>query len=644
MIKLLLFFIFGFLCVSVFPQFDKYSSLSKEAVALYERAERAYRADNLYSAKVDASNAIKADSSFVEAYMLLGELLGKDGKYDETLKLYLKATQVNGEAFPISFILLGSVQFYLEKYEEAKASYEKFLTIKDIKDESKDIAEFEIKRCRFRIDALKNPVPFVPKNLGGNVNSEFDEYLPAITADEQTLVITVRLPRENEQANSKNKYQEDFYECHASGEAWNMRETIGDEINTPNNEGAQSISADGQALFFTACEKSGGYGGCDIYISRKNDGAWGRPVNLGPPVNTLNWESQPSISSDGRTLYFASNKPGGLGDLDIWKSELDNEGKWSVPVNLGPGVNTSASEMSPFIHPDNNTLYFASDGWIGMGGLDLYMSRVDSAEEWKTPKNLGYPINTRQDETSLIVNARGNKAFFSSRREDTFGGMDLYEFELYPEIRPIPVTYVKGKVFDAVSNHGLDAKFELIDLETTEMIMEATSNKSTGEFLVSLPVNRNYALSVSKKGYLFFSENFSLKNNNGHDTPFQIDIPLQLIKVGDKVVLKNIFFETGSFVLKDESKVELNKIISFMKENNTVKIEISGHTDNSGTKLINKKLSENRAKSVFGYLSNQGIPVERLKYAGYADAQPVAKNNSPEGKAKNRRTELKIIE
>ncbi|MBI5218981.1 MAG: PD40 domain-containing protein [Bacteroidia bacterium] len=627
-----------------FAQQTNYTSKIKEAVNLYERAERAYSADNLYAAKIDITNAIKIDTTFMEAYMLLGELLGRDGKYEETLSLYLKAIKINGDAYPLSYVLLGSVQFYLQKYEDAKASYTKYLTFQYIKPGSKEVAEFEIKRCDFRINTIKNPVPFIPKNLGPNVNSAYDEYLPALTADEQTLVITVRLPRENVSPNSKNKFNEDFFVCRKTDGKWQIRETIGDEINTPNNEGAQSVSADGQTLYYTACEKSGGYGGCDIFYSKRVGDTWSKPINIGSPINTESWESQPSISSDGKTLYFASDRPGGYGELDIWKSSLDVTGKWTNPINIGPQINTSATEMSPFIHPDNTTLYFASDGWIGMGGLDLFMSQTDEKGAWTEPMNLGYPINSSQEETSLIVNATGDKAYFSSKRDDTYGGMDLYEFELYKEARPIPVTYVKGKVFDAATKAGIEAKFELIDLETTDIEMEAVSNSGTGEFLVSLPTNRNYALNVSKKGYLFYSENFSLKNRANSSKPYQIDIPLQAIKVGDKIILNNIFFETNSYVLKNESKVELNKIIGFMKENNTVKIELSGHTDNTGSKDLNKKLSENRAKAVYDYLVNNSISSGRLRFKGYADMQPVAQNTTTEGKAKNRRTELKIIE
>ena len=640
-----IFIFFCFFLVFSFVSMAQYTTSDKEAIKLYERAERALKAESYYAVKVDAQNAIKLDSMFVEAYMILGQVFAQERNFDEALRIYERATRLNGDAYPKSYLLLGSIQYFVGKLEDAAKSYMYYLSFENEKKETREIAEYELQKCEFRINAKKNPVPFVPKNLGPDINSEFDEYLPALTADEQTLVITVRLPRENVPPNSKNKFNEDFFISQKIDGVWQKRQPIGNEINTPNNEGAQSISADGQLLFFTACEKSGGYGGCDIYCSRKIGDKWGKPVNLGQPVNTDYWESQPSISSDGKTLYFASDRFGGYGELDIWKTTLDSNGKWTKPVNLGKSINTSASEMSPFIHPDNTTLYFASDGWIGMGGLDLFMSRCDEKDEWSEPKNLGYPINTSGEETSLIVNAIGNKAYFSSRRDDTFGGMDLYEFELYQEVRPIPVTYVKGKVFDATTKNSLEAKFELVDIETAELIVEATSNSGNGEFLVSIPVNRNYALSVSKKGYLFYSENFSLKDVKDASEPFKIDIPLSSIKIGQKIVLKNIFFETNSFVLKTESKVELNKLVNFMTENSNIKIEISGHTDNVGRKDLNMKLSEKRAKAVYDYLlQSKAISEFRLKFKGYADTQPIESNATPEGKAKNRRTEIKIIE
>ena len=320
--------------------------------------------------------------------------------------------------------------------------------------------------------------------------------------------------------------------------------------------------------------------------------------------------------------------------------------------------------MSPFIHTDNKTLYFASDGLIGMGGCDLFVSRKillypsdrlpapnPSGErsdglqnsEWQTPVNLGYPINTYKDEIGLIVNARGNLAMFSSDRLSK-QGKDIYEFDLYEQARPVKVNYVKGKVFDADTKKRLKAKFELIDLETAKIVVESHSNSINGEYLVCLPIDKNYALNVSKKGYLFYSENFSLKNLADPSKPYFIDVALQPIKVGEKVVLKNIFFETDSYELKLESKAELEKLIYYMKENPGIKVEISGHTDNVGSKEHNKKLSHNRAKSVFEYLT-QDFPslTERLTYKGYDYSEPIATNDTEEGRAKNRRTEFKII-
>jgi outer membrane protein OmpA-like peptidoglycan-associated protein len=395
-------------------------------------------------------------------------------------------------------------------------------------------------------------------------------------------------------------------------------------------------------MFFTACQKADSYGGCDIYFAKKTGNRWSEAINIGEPVNSRYWESQPSISSDGRTLYFVSNRPGGKGGMDIWKSYINDHGRFSKPENLGDSINTRGTESGPFIHPDNQTLYFASDAWLGMGGLDLYVSRKGVTNQWKRPDNLGYPINTHKDEEFLIVNAKGNLAYFSSNREGS-RGKDIYNFELYDEAQPFQVTYVKGKVFDAVTNEKLKAKFELIDLETSKLVMEAFSHNKTGEFLVCLPVNKNYALNVSKTGYLFYSENFSLKNPENPSETFLMDIPLQPIREGAIVVLKNIFYETDKYDLKPESKAELSKLISFLNKNPKVNIEISGHTDNIGEDDYNIKLSRNRALSVYNYLTENEISNTRLSYEGYGENSPVASNETEKGRAQNRRTEFKIV-
>ncbi len=370
-----------------------------------------------------------------------------------------------------------------------------------------------------------------------------------------------------------------------------------------------------------------------------------RPVNVGSPVNTGNWETQPSFSSDGKTLYFIrgyiSNE--GIKDQDIYVSEIGADGKFGEPVKLGPNVNTSGREESVFIHPDNMTLYFSSDGHVGMGGLDIFMSKRQSDGNWGPAVNLGYPINTWKDENSLLADPSGAIAYFASNRKGGFGGLDIYQFELPQEFRPEPITYVKGKVFDMKTNKGLDATFELIDLETQKLVLKSYSAKD-GNFLVTLTANKNYLLNVSKNGYLYYSDNFSLKDVKAdYNTPFKLDVPLQPLDTGYVVELKNVFFDVDKFDLKPQSKAELDKLVAFLKNNPKLKIEIGGHTDNTGDKKKNQLLSQNRAKSVYDYLiTTGGIDKTRLSYAGYGDTKPKVPNDSPEHKQMNRRTEFKV--
>jgi outer membrane protein OmpA-like peptidoglycan-associated protein len=418
-------------------------------------------------------------------------------------------------------------------------------------------------------------------------------------------------------------------------------------INTPYNEGAQSISADGKLLFFTACTQSDGYGSCDIYFSKNNAGAWTKPKNAGEPVNTAAWESQPSISANGEFLYFVSNREGGNGSMDIWRCRLNGfyasgEPRWSKPQNLGEMINTSGNETSPFIHADGKTLYFASDKLMGLGGYDIFYSRLTNDTVWKTPVNMGYPINTHKDEQGLIVDASGIRAYYSSDRPGS-KGLDIYQFDLYEKARPTPVSYVQGKVFDKTCGFPLCAQIELIDLDKNKLIAKKESCWEKGEFLMCLPLGNEYAFNVSRSGYLFHSENFALKQARNADDPFQLDIPLNAIEVGNATVLRNIFFETAKYELLPNSKVELGKLIDFMAKNPQVKIEIGGHTDDVGSKELNEELSQNRAQSVYNYLVENGVGASRLSYQGYGFSVPLAGNDTAEGRAQNRRTEFKVV-
>jgi outer membrane protein OmpA-like peptidoglycan-associated protein len=329
--------------------------------------------------------------------------------------------------------------------------------------------------------------------------------------------------------------------------------------------------------------------------------------------------------------------------MDIWRVEMSGERAISKPQHLEGGVNTKNDDCSPFIHPDGKTLYFASNGHLGMGDYDLFVSRLMSDGKWSEAKNIGYPINTNMEERSLIVNIRGSLAMYASEREEGFGGLDIYEFELPKDVQPNVVTYVKGRVYDVETNNSLAALCKLYELESGENIATQASDEVDGKYLVCLPKGFDYAFNVEKEGYLFYSENFSLKDIEADDDTYILDIPLQPIKEGQSVVLKNIFFDFNQYSLKNESFVELKHLVQFMQRNPKISVEIGGHTDNVGKEVYNQKLSTDRAKSVYDYLINQGILKDRLSFKGYGYNVPIADNSTEEGRAKNRRTEFKIV-
>ncbi|HEX7585399.1 MAG TPA: OmpA family protein, partial [Prolixibacteraceae bacterium] len=483
-------------------------------------------------------------------------------------------------------------------------------------------------------------------NLGPNINSEDDEYWPSITVDGKTLIFTRLVGSKAATSQQRSLAQEDFYTSQLVNNVWQPCEPLS-SINTIYNEGAQTISTDGKLLFFTACTRSDGRGSCDIYFSRNKAGKWSVPQNAGEPVNSPAWESQPSISANGETLYFVSNRKGGKGGMDIWKCNLKGFSQWGMPiwgnpVNMGDSINTPGNEMSPFIHSDGKTLYFASDYWPGLGGYDIFYSRQKNDSVWTQPQNIGYPINSYKDEQGLVVDASGKNAYYSSDRPGS-KGMDIYSFELYKVARPSPVTYIKGKVVYEDTGAPICAKVELIDLENSKSVIKGESCWEKGEFLMCLPLGKEYAFNISKEGYLFYSDNFQLKEKKDIIDPYILEIKMKKIKLGGTVILRNIFFETGKYDLLPESKVELQKLTDFLNLNKTLIIEIEGHTDNVGSEEMNQKLSESRAQEVYTYLVNNGIEEQRMKYSGYGLSRPISSNETDEGRALNRRTEFKII-
>lgn len=622
------------------------STKSRKAKKYYEEASSYLMYGQYYEANESLQKAIHADANFFEAYLVLGDLNTDLDHKKTAIEYYKKAIAIKPDYYPHVYLFTAELLIQTGDYQKAKNYYTHFLSFPDIDDISKDKAERSKLNCNFSLAALQDPVNFTPINLGENINSPYSEYFPTMTVDGKHILFTRRLGEEG------HHQQEDFYvSIKGKNKTWVAAQNMGSSINTPFNEGAATISADGKIIIFTACEINGnygsgrnGYGSCDLFFTRYVGNSWTKAVNLGPPVNTGNWESQPSLSSDGETLYFVRGvRHNNQRESDIYVTTLDKEGYWTTPQKLPATINTKQAEESVLIHPDNRTLYFSSRGKIGMGGSDIFMSKKDSNNQWGEAVNLGYPINTYKDENSLLVAPDGEIGYFASDREGGLGGLDIYVFKMPEKIKADPVTFFKGIVYDSLSGKQLSANIEIIDVKSSHTVSQTVSNASNGHFFLTLIPEHNYMVNVSKDGYLFYSDIFLMKGEYRQAKPYIKDIPLLPIQVGNSVILKNIFFELDKSILKDESYSELNKLKDFLKKNSSISIEIAGHTDKQGSHDYNQTLSQNRAKAVYDFLVSEGITQDRLKYKGYSYDKPIDTNDTKVGRAKNRRTEFIII-
>ena len=576
---------------------------------------------------------------YYPAYLALGEMYFAKGNLDASKHNLLYVVR-NDEKYDLNaYRTLANIYEREKKLDSALACLETYLRfVVDNERNRKKIDEVSHKaEClRYRKQAMLNPVEFNPQNMGVNVNSENDEYLATMTADQSALLFTRQTP-----AVSGKRPEEGFFISYKTGEQWQKAEMLPGVLNSGYNEGAACLSPDGRYIYFARCGAPGGWGSCDIYRSERKGAFWSEPENLGANVNSESWDSQPSIASDGRTLFFVSNRKGGEGESDIYYSYLKDDGTWTKAKNCGAVINTPGKEMSPFIHPSNQMLYFSSDYHCGMGGLDIFFAKLENGK-FSAPSNIGYPINTEADESSLIVSPQGDYAIYASKQKDCRGGLDLYRFSLYEQARPIAVTYVKGLIRDSQTKKPVNAKFEIRNLENGRIVSSGISDKVNGEYLICLPVGADYAFSATAEGYLFHSESFSLSDADA-SMPYARNIDLERINIGKSLVLKNIFFETGSSKLLKESFAELNTLIVLLMENPGLRVEIGGHTDNVGNAEYNMTLSQQRADAVKNYLVEKGIAANRLVSKGYGFSNPIADNDTEQNRAKNRRTEIKII-
>ncbi len=642
--KFILFFSLSlFMCTSYSVQAqDQLSSQNRKALRYYQKGNTAMGNRDFVQAISYAERAIRIDERFTEAYIMIAESYSFTRDCEKSCVYFEKAIASNPD-FSYKLYYFAANEFMrCGNFEKAVSNFEEyFRRFPSNISEIPIVVRENYELCLYRLQLMDDSLPINPINMGPRVNSAYAEYLPSLTVDESKIVFTVRRKADDLTVCLNCLTEEDMYYSEQVDGVWQDRKPF--ELNTHYNEGGQSISSDGKYLIFTACERDEGYGSCDLYWSKRIGDAWSKPRNFGKPVNTQYWESQPTFSADGKNIIFVSNRPGGLGGMDLWSTQMIEEGVFSTPVNLGIPVNTMKNEDYPFLHPNGKTLYFSSEGHKGMGGKDIFYSELLPDNTWSEPVNLGYPINTYADEMSLVVNAKGDKAFYSSDRAGGYGKDDLYWFNLPETLRPQSVTYMKGRIFDAKDNTPLEAFFHVVDLKTGNVVVSSSSDVKTGEFLICIPTSSSYALHAQRRNYLFYSENFELKDVYTDIEPYVKDIFLKRIELGESVVLNNIFFDTDKSDLKPESEIELKNILQLLMDNPRMRIEISGHTDNIGSKEHNLALSQARAKAVFDYLVNKGIKANRMDYKGYGFSVPIASNESDEGRTQNRRTEFKII-
>ena len=585
--------------------------------------------------------------SFGEPYLLKGSLLKAIGNNRGALTAYREGlSKVPTDVSHASeYQLLGDLALSYGEYQTALDAYRQLLKVAPKTQRNLAKSERQMRTCEFALEAIKTPVGEAPVPLPAPLNSFKFQYFPALTADNRFLLFTGRP--------AASSGEDLFVSRQNKDGSLGAPVPISPAINTSYNEGAGSISGDGKTLVFASCDRPKAIGNCDLYISRRTGNNWSAPVNLGTNVNSTEWDSQPTLSADGRTLYFTSTRRGGQGQEDIYVTTLRPDNTWSAARNLGRPVNTVGKDMAPFIHASGTTLYYVTDGLVGMGGLDVFRCEKSAAGNWSTPRNLGYPLNTFENEASLFITSDNLRGFCSRSRaadEPAAGSRLLRErpVELFSFAVPAPVkaretsTYTQGRVYDANTKKPLKAEVKLYDLETDELTQFVTSDPEYGDYTVVLNEGHHYAMYAAADKYLLKSLSFDYSDKRTFD-PLTLDIYLEPMRAGRSVVLNNLFFDTNKYDLKPHSRTELNRLIEFMQQYKDVQIQVAGYTDNVGTSEANLQLSERRAQSVVTYLSEHGISATRLRSKGYGAAYPLAANDTEAHRQLNRRIELRIL-
>jgi outer membrane protein OmpA-like peptidoglycan-associated protein/Tfp pilus assembly protein PilF len=642
---------------------------NKKAEKHFEKAKDYYYKDKNKAFEYLAK-ALKEDEDFADAYYMLADFAMQDYENAKGINVKLekqKQAEVHTylmrildicpkyENYNINY-LVGETFFHDKDYIKAEEYLKVF--VRNTKDNKKavKIAQDMLDEIDLLRQFKRNPVPFNPEPVEGISTSE-DEYLPLISPDGELLFYTRQFMKEDINSIYGRRLTEEFTVANRADSTYMHyvdARAMPEPFNRGNNQGGISITIDNSTLFVTQCIPLDDYQyrNCDIYISHRTAYGWSEMKNLGPNVNgKLTWESQPSISPDGKTLFFASVRPENLGSSEDYQSSdiyftcLQDDGTWSKAQNMGKPINTEGNEKSPFFHADNRTLYFTSDGHDGLGGFDIFYSQqIDSA--WTVPTNIGYPINTEEDDLGFVVSTSGERAYFASNKLNGKGGYDIYGFKLYEEARPDKVLFVKGKLINENGVAITDAKVE-VQNATTREVTEGMMDNESGNYAVAMRVEEetedDYLMVVKRENSSFTSRLLD-PDEMDNNQPTEINVTVQPIETGQAVRLHDIYFDFASAEIQKKSFIVLDNFVDFLNENPNLTFEIHGHTDDVGNDQSNMALSKERAKTVYNYLLDKGINASRMNYLGFGEERPIATNETDAGRAQNRRTEFFIVD
>tara|TARA_R110001592_G_scaffold346229_2_gene638700 strand:+ start:808 stop:2790 length:1983 start_codon:yes stop_codon:yes gene_type:complete len=657
--RLLLIFIltlFSQLLVGQNKPFDKANFSDKEGLkaALKNIHEGdAFYFSYIYSKALDKYlDANKFNPNNAELNAKIGDCYLNTGKYKKAQKHLEKSIELDKEIDSYFIYKLGQTYQLNNKFDTAMKFYKTAQTkASKLNPNALDDISKKTKECEYGKTLITAPVKVVITNVGNLINSADHEYVPVITADESEMFFTSR--RNNTTGGKRDylidDYYEDIYYSKKENDTWSEAVNIGSPINSEYHDATVGLSIDGQKLFIY---RDNAKGDGNILVTERTGNNWSEPEELPSPINSKHQETSACFSYTGKTIYFVSDRPGGFGGKDIYKSDIDEKGKWGNAQNLGATINTDSDEDAIFLHADGKTLYFSSKGHQTMGGYDIFKS-VFEKNKWSTPVNLGYPINSADDDVCFVLAANGKYGYYTSEKAEGYGKKDIYKvtFEIKEE-RP-RLTLLKGIVFDSKTKELLSAQIEIFDNTENKLVSTYHSNSATGKYIVSLPAGHDYGISVRKEGYLFYSQNINIPDTAAFQE-IKKDIGLDKIEAGKKVVLMNIFYDYNKSSLRASSFNELDKVVELLNKNPKMKVELGAHSDSRGSDAYNLKLSQDRAQSCVDYLTSKGIDKVRLNAKGYGESRPIIsetdinnlKTDEEKEKAhqQNRRTEFKILE